>query len=97
MPQGNSASSPGWFIIAINEIIKGLAQVAAYLYDVIVFDFDPVAHVKIIRALFGRLCKHNLKPSPSKARPGPTDAHILDHSILPPRSRPDAEKGSVLM
>ena len=45
MPQGSSAS-PGWFVKVINEVIKGLGQVAAYLDDVIVFDFDLTAHVE---------------------------------------------------
>ena len=44
MPQGSSAS-PGWFVKVINEVIKDLTQVAAYLGDVIVFDSDPIAHV----------------------------------------------------
>ena len=30
MPQGSSAS-PGWFVKIINEVTKGLKQVAAYL------------------------------------------------------------------
>ena len=54
MPQGSSAS-PGWFVKVINEVIKGLKQVEAYLDDVIVFDSDPVAHVRTIRSLFERL------------------------------------------
>ena len=40
MSQGSSAS-PRWFVHVINEVIKGLAQVAALLGDVIVFDSDP--------------------------------------------------------
>ena len=51
MPQASRAS-PGWFDKVFNEVIKGLEQVAAYLDDVIVFDSDPTAHVKTIRALF---------------------------------------------
>ena len=82
MPQGSNAS-PGWFVKVINEVIKGLEQVAAYLDDVIVFGSDPTAHVKNIRALFGRLRKNNLKFAPSKARLGATDADVLGHSILP--------------
>ena len=80
----------------INEVTKGLEQVAAYLDDVIVFDSDPSIHVKTIRALFERLRKHNLKLSPSKARLGATDADFLSHSILPAGVRPNAEKGSAL-
>ena len=76
MPQGSSASS-GWFVEIINEVIKGLAQVAAYLDDVIVVDSDPTAHVKTMRALFERLRKQNLTLSPSKARMGATDADFL--------------------
>ena len=66
MPQGSSAS-PGWFVKVINEVIKDLKQVAAYLDYVIVFDSDPIAHVQTIRAPFERLRKHNFKLSPSKA------------------------------
>ena len=63
MPQGSSAS-PGWFVNVINEVIKDLKQVAAYLDDVIVFYSDPIAHVQTICSLFERLRKHNLKLSP---------------------------------
>ena len=95
MPQGSSAS-PGWFVKVINEVIKGLTQVAAYLDDVIVFDSDPVTHVRTIRSLFERLRKHNLKLSPSKARLGATDANFLGHSISPAGLRPNSEKVSAL-
>ena len=57
MPQGSSAS-PGWFVKVIDEVIKGLEQVAAYLDDVIVFASDPTAHVKTMRTLIERLPKH---------------------------------------
>ena len=77
-------------------MIEGLKQVAAYLDDVIVFDSDPVAHVRTIRSLFERLRKHNLKFSPSKARLGVTDANFLVHFIFPAGLRPNAEKVSAL-
>ena len=80
MPQGSSAS-PGWFVKVINEVIKYLKQVEAYLDDVIVFDSDPVAHVRTIRSLFERLRKDKTKLSPSKARLGATDANVLGNSI----------------
>ena len=35
----------GWFVKVINQVIKGLDRVAAYLDDVIVFDADPSLHV----------------------------------------------------
>ena len=95
MPQGSSAS-PGWFVKVINEVIKGLTQVAAYLDDVIVFDSDPVTHVRTIRSPFERLRKHNLKLSSSKARLGATDANFLGHSISPAGLRPNSEKLSAL-
>ena len=57
----------------INEVNKGLPQVATCLEDVIVFDPDPKAHVKTMRALFERLRKHNLELSLSKLRLGATD------------------------
>ena len=73
-----------WVVVkVINEVIKGLKQVAAYLDDVIVVDSDLVAHVRTIRSFFERLRKHNLKLSPSKARLGATDANFLGHSISP--------------
>ena len=50
MPQGSSGA-PGWFVKVINEAIKSLATVAAYLDDVIVFDPDPSAHVLTILSL----------------------------------------------
>ena len=80
----------------IGEVSKGLEQVVAYLDDVIVLDSDPSTHLKTVRALFERLCKHNLKVSPSKARIGATDADFLPHSISPAGVRPIAEKVSAL-
>ena len=91
MPQGSSAS-PGWFVKVINEVIKGLEQVEAYLDDVIVFHSDPTAHVKTMRTLFERLRKHILKFSPSKARLEATDAECLGHSLSPAGVRPNADK-----
>ena len=41
-------------------------------------------------ALFEHLRNHNLKLSPSKARPGGTDADFLGHSISPAGVRPNA-------
>ena len=69
---------------------------AAYLDDVIVFDSDPVVHVRTIRSLFERLRKHNLKLSPSKARLGATDASFPGHSIAPAGLRPTSENVSAL-
>ena len=96
MRQGSSAS-PRWFIKVVNKVIKDLQQVAAYLDDVIVFDYDPVAHVQTIFSRFERLRKHNLKHSPSKARLGATDANFLAHSISPAGLRPNAEIVSTLI
>ena len=93
MPQGSSAS-PGWFVKMINEVIKDLKQVTAYLDDVTVFNSDPIAHVQTIHSLFERLRKHNITLSPSKARLGATDANFLGHSISPAGLRPNAEKMS---
>ena len=86
-PQGSNAS-PGWFVKVINEVVTGLKQVTAYLDDAVVFDIDPTAHVKTIRALFERLREYNLKRPPSKARLGATDANFLGHT-------PNAKKKSV--
>ena len=63
MTQGSSVA-PGWFVKVINEVIKGLDRVAAYLDDVIVFDADPSLHVDNMKKFFLRLRKHNLKLSP---------------------------------
>ena len=91
-----SSALPEWFVKVINEVIKGLEQVAAYLDDGIVFDSDPTAHVATMRALFERLRKHNLKFSPTKARLGATDADCLGYSISPAGARPNAGKNSAL-
>ena len=96
MPQGSSAL-PGWLVKVTIAVIKGLAQVAAYLGDVIVFDSDPTARVKTMQALFQRLRKQNFKLSPSKARLGATDANCLGRSIMPAGISPNAEKVSALM
>ena len=82
MPQGSN-EAPGWFVKVINEVIKGLANVATYLDDVIVFDSDPSVHVHTITGLFKQLRKHNLKLSLSKAKIGATDADFLGHTHLP--------------
>ena len=66
------------------------------LNDVIVFDSDPVTHVRTICSLFERLRKHNLNLSPSKARSGATDQNFLSHSIFPAGLRPNSEKVSAL-
>lgn len=54
VPQGSRATH-GLFVKIINEDIKDLQRVAAYLDDILVFDPDPASHVDIIRALFQRL------------------------------------------
>ena len=95
MPQDSSAS-PDWFVKVINHVIKGLAQVAAYLDDVIAFDSDPTVHVDTIQALSERLRQTRPQALPSKARLGATDANLLGHSILPAGIRPYAEKVSAL-
>ena len=69
---------------------------ATYLGDEIVFGSDPTAHVKTMRTLFERQCKHN-QFSPSKARLGATDADFLGHSISPAGVRPNADKISALI
>ena len=91
MPQGSSAA-PGWFIKVISEVIKGIANVAAYLDGVIVFDLDPSAHVLTITGLFKQLGKHNLKLSSSKAKIGATDADFLGHTISPEDIRPKRQQ-----
>ena len=90
MSQGRSAA--GWFVKVINEVIKGLVDVTAYLNDIIVFDPDPSAHVLLIKELFKQLRKHNFKLSPSKAKIGATDADSLGHIISPAGIWPNASK-----
>lgn len=51
MPQGSS-TAPGWFVKAINEVTKGLANVSVYLVGVIIFDPDPAARVPNIKEVF---------------------------------------------
>ena len=80
----------------INEVIKDSKQAAAYLEDVIVFDSDPVAHVRTILSLFERLRKPNLKLSLLKGRLGATDANVLVHSVSPAGVFQYAEKMSAL-
>ena len=72
-------------------------QVAAYLDDVIVFDSDPTAYVKTIRALFEPLRKRNLKLSPKKAHLDTMDVNFPGYSFSPAGIRPNADKVSALM
>ena len=95
MPQRRSAA-PRWFVKMINEVIKGLANVAAYLDDVIVLDSDPSAHVLTFTGLLKQLRKHNLNLSSSKAKIGATDADFLGHTISPAGIRPNASKVAAL-
>ena len=95
MPQGSSIS-PGWFVKAINEVIKRLHQVATYLERMIVFESDPKTHVKTINALIEQIRKHNLKLPPSTARLGGTDADFLGHRTSPAGVHLNAEKVSAL-
>ena len=80
MPERSSASRR-CLVKLINEDIKGLEQVTAYLDNVIIFDSDPTAHVKTMRTLFVRLRKHDLNVSTSKARLWATDTEFMGHSI----------------
>ena len=96
MSQGSSGS-PGWLDKMIIEVIKGLAQVASYLDDVIVSDSDPTFHVKMVRSLFKPLPKHNIWLLPSKARLGAADANFLGHSFSPAGIRPNAGNISALI
>ena len=95
MPQGSSVS-PGWFVKVINEIIKGLKRIAAYLDDIIVFDPDPTDHVANIRALFGRLRNHHLKLSPSKAKTGATADDFLGHMLSSGGHSANSDKAAAL-
>ena len=92
MPQGSSASQ-GWFVKVINEVIKGLKQVAAYLDDVIVFDSDPIAHVQTIRSLFKRLREHNLKLSPPEGAIGCHRCELPRPLHFPGGLTPERRKG----
>ena len=95
MPQGSNAT-PGWLVKVINEVIKDLERVAAFLDDVIVFDPDPAAHVANIRSLFERLREYNLKLSPSKAKLGAIDADFLGYTISSSGVSPNADKVAAL-
>ena len=81
MPHGSNAT-PGQFVKVINEVIKDLDRVAAYLDDVIVCDPAPAAQVANIYSRFERLRKHNLNVSPSKDKLDAIDADILGHATL---------------
>ena len=97
MPQGSSAS-PSWFVKVIDEVIKGLERVAAYLDDIIVFDPDPTDHVANIQALFCRLHKHHLNFLPPRVKSAPqpptssgTPSPLAATPPTPKRSPPSPE------
>ena len=95
MPQGSSAS-PGWFVKVINEVIKGLERVAAYLDDIIFFDRTPTDHTANIRALFERVRRHRLKRSPAKAKIDAITADFLGHTINASGFSPNSDKVAAL-
>ena len=82
VPQGNSAA-PGWFVKVINEVIKGLVNVAAYLDDVIVLDPDPSAHVLTITGLF-RQCGNTAPSSRRRGRRSVPPTRIFSVTPSPP-------------
>ena len=97
------SAAPGWFVKVINEVVKGLERVAAYLDDIIVYDTDPTAHTANIRALFQCLRIPNLKLSAAKARIGATKARIgatkadfLGPTTSPAGFSPNADKVAAL-
>ena len=57
-----------------------MERVVAYLDDTIVFDPDPTDHIADMQA-HGRLRKHHLKLSLSKAKISATTADFLGHTI----------------
>lgn len=82
MPMGAS-QSVGHFVRVINEVIKGVHGVEAYLDDVVVFDESPAQHICSMQHFLPRLRTHNLKLSPPKATTGTTHAALLGHTITP--------------
>lgn len=95
MPQGASQSA-GWFVKVVNEVIKGLEGVEAYLDDVVKYDANPETHVRTMRAFFERLRKFDLKLSPSNATVGTTKADFLGHTISSEGVLPNARKVAAL-
>ncbi|CAB1118696.1 unnamed protein product [Ectocarpus sp. CCAP 1310/34] len=95
MPMGASQSS-GWWMKVINEVIKNLEGVDAYLNDVVLYDKTPADHILTMRALLQRLRKHKLKLSPPKATIGTTNSAFLGHTITPDSIRPNANKVAAL-
>ena len=95
MPMGASQSA-GWFVKVINEVIKDLIGVEAYLDDVVKYDANPADHVSSMRAFLERLRHHDLKLSPSKATIGTTKADFLGHTISPEGVLPNAKKVEAL-
>ena len=95
MPMGASQSA-GHFVKVINEVIKGMHGVEAYLDDVVVFDETPAHHVRSMRAFFQRLRTNNLKLSPPKATIGTTHAAFLGHTITPDGVSPNPDKVAAL-
>ena len=87
-----SGAAPGCFVEVINEVIKGLERVAAYLDDIIVYNPDPAAHTVSIRAMFKNVRKKKLKLSPAKVNITTTKAHFLRHTISPDGVSPNADK-----
>ena len=95
MPMGASQSA-GHFVKVINEVIKGMECVEAYLDDVVVFNETPEQHVQAMRKFLHRLRTNNLKLSPPKATIGTTHAAFLGHTITPDGVSPNPDKVAAL-
>ena len=78
----------------IDEVVKCLDRVAAYLEDIIVFDSDPAAHIDNISALLERFLENNITISPAKAKSGTIEADFLGHTFSPTCGSPDTDEAA---
>ena len=91
-----ASQSSGWWMKVINEVIRHLEGVDAYLDDVVVYNGTPEEHVRSMREFFERLRRHKLKLSPPKSTIGTTHSNFLGHTITPSGTTPDAVKAAAL-
>ena len=84
MPQGSSGA-PGWFVKVINEAIKSLVIVAAYLDDVIVYSDTLEQHFDHLDSVMSLLHKAGLTLKLPKCHFFKNSVDYLGHIVTPGR------------
>ncbi|ROT65882.1 reverse transcriptase [Penaeus vannamei] len=76
----------------INDVIRGLEGVFAYIDDIFVASTSEADHARHLRALFGRLQGAGVVVNPGKCQFGVASLSFLGHTVTPQGITPKQEK-----